>query len=298
MKKGLSRVKGSSAIASQSIHAVASNITVPTAASSSQPMQQPSVAPPPRLQSPLQALEQEEYGTDTSASSFAASRSEEPSDTGEQAAPPNLPFRELVQKVREFLSILDPAAEEDYKLGSALGRHPLLLQQEKADRPPSIKLPMVADLSRLQSAQDDLVKSSTSSTLDIGKFPGIPPHKGSWYSVVDAKYSQTPQVVPQAFSNIAKPGYRSGPPATVQQKDLVKLEYLSRENISIANFLSTFGMASESCLNNLQLTRDQRERLFDQFRATMDGAHQGANYATNGQHNPARSIPDAVYVGY
>ena len=153
VKKGLSRVKGSSAIASQSIHAVASNITVPTSASSSQPMQQPSVAPPPRLQSPLQALEQEEYGTDTSASSFAASRSEEPSDTGEQAAP--VPFRELVQKVREFLSIPDPAAEEDYKLGSALGCDPLLLQQEKADRPPSIKLPMVADLSGLQSAQDE-----------------------------------------------------------------------------------------------------------------------------------------------
>ena len=77
---------------------------------------------------------------------------------------------------------------------------------------------MVADLSRLQSAQDDLVKPSTSSTSDIGKFPGIPPHKGSRYSVVDAKYSQTSQVVAQAFSNIAKPGYRSGPPATVQQK--------------------------------------------------------------------------------
>ena len=127
-------------------------------------------------------------------------------------------------------------------------------QQEKADRPPSIKLPMVADLSPLQCAQDDLVKPSTSSTLDIGKFPGIPPHKGSWYSLVDTKYSQTPQVVPQAFSNIAKPGYRIGPPATVQQKDLVKLEYLSCENISIANLLSTFRMASESCLNNIQLT--------------------------------------------
>ena len=153
VKKGLSGVKGSSAIASQFIHAVASNITVPT------------VAPPPRLQSPFQQ-EQEEYGTDTSASFFVASRSEKPSDTGEQVAPTNLPFRELVQKVREFLSIPDPAAEEDYKLGSALGRDPLLLQ-EKADRPPSIKLPMVADLSCLQNAQDDLVKSSTSNTLDI-----------------------------------------------------------------------------------------------------------------------------------
>ena len=168
------------------------------------------------------------------------------------------------------MSIPDPAAEEDYKLGSALGRDPLL-QQEKLDRPPSIKLPMVADLSRLQTAQDDSVKPSMSNTLEIGKFPGIPPHKGSWYNVVDNKFAQTPQVVPQAFSNIAKPGYRSGPPASVQQKDLVKLEYMTRENISIANFLSTFGMASESCLNNLRLSRDQRERLFEQFRATTDG---------------------------
>ena len=154
-----------------SIYSVASNIQVPTSIFSSQPSQTPAVAAIPRLQSLLQALEQEEYGTDTSASSFAASnRSEEPTDPGEQAAPPHLPFRELVQKIREFLSIPDPAAEEDYKLGSALGRDPLLLQQEKADRQPSIKLPMVADLSRLQSAQDDLVKPSTSNTLDIGKF--------------------------------------------------------------------------------------------------------------------------------
>ena len=169
------------------------------------------------------------------------------------------------------MSIPDPAAEEDNKLGSALGCDPLLLQQEKLDRPPSIKLAMVADLSHLQTAQDDSVKPSMSNTLEIGKFPGIPPHKGSWYSVVDDKFAQTPQVVPQTFSNIAKPGYRSGPPASVRQKDLVKLEYMTRENISIANFLSTFGMASESCLNNLRLSRDQRERLFDQFRATTDG---------------------------
>ena len=123
---------------------------VPTSAPSSQPAQQPTVAPLPRLQSHLQALEQEEYGMDTSASSFAGSKSSEPSDT----APPTLPFRELFQKVREFLSIPDLAAEEDHKLGSALGLDPLLLQQEKADRPPSVKLPMVADLLRLQSAQD------------------------------------------------------------------------------------------------------------------------------------------------
>ena len=80
-----------------------------------------------------------------------------------------------MQKVREFLSIPDPAAEEHYKPGSALGRDPLLLLQEKAGRPPSIKLPMVSDLSRLQTAQDEAVKPSTSSTLDMGKFPTIPP---------------------------------------------------------------------------------------------------------------------------
>ena len=209
LKKGVSGVKGSSAIATQSIQAVASNIQVSTSISSSQPSQPPAAAAIPQFQSPFQTLEQEEYGTDTSASSFAASnRSEEPTDPGEQAAPPNLPFRELVQKVREFLCIPDPATEVDYKLGSALGCDPLLLQQKKANRPPSIKLSMVADLSRLQSAQDDLVKPSTSNTLDIGKFPGI---QGSWYSVVDNKFAQTPHVVPQAFSNIAKPGYRSGP---------------------------------------------------------------------------------------
>ena len=168
------------------------------------------------------------------------------------------------------MSIPDPAAEEDYKLGSALGCDPLL-QQEKLDRPPSIKLPMVADLSELQTVQDESVKPSTSNTLEIGKFPGIPPHKGSLYSVVDSKFVQTPQVVPQVFSNIAKPGYKSGPPASVQQKDLVKLEYMTLENISIANFLSTFGIASKLCLNNLRHSRDQRERLFDHFHATMDG---------------------------
>ena len=279
IKKGLANVKGSSAIATQSLQAVASHIQMPSAPpqlTTVPPSAQPTVAPTnlpsttAKLQSPLQVLEQEEYGADSSASSFTSPRSEEPTDTGEQAAPPNLPFRELVQKVREFLSIPDPAAEEHYKPGSALGRDPLLLLQEKAGRPPSIKLPMVSDLSRLQTAQDEAVKPSTSSTLDMGKFPTIPPHKGSWYNVVDEKYSQTPQVVPQAFSNIAKPGYRSGPPATVQQKELVKLEYITRENISIANFLSNIGMASESCLNNLRVSRDQQEKLFDQLRTTQD----------------------------
>ena len=170
VKKGLSKVKGSLTMAKQSIQAVVSQVKVPTSTPSTQPTTLPAAAPAPRLASPLQALEQEEYGTDASASSFSsASKPENPTEVGEQAAPPNLPFRELVQKVREFLSTPDPAAEEDYQLGSALGRDPVLLQQEKLHRPPSIKLPMVADLSRLQTAQDDSVKPSTSNTLVIGK---------------------------------------------------------------------------------------------------------------------------------
>ena len=198
IKKGLANVKGSSVIASQSLQAVASQIQgpplapiqttiIPTSASST--VVPSNIAPAlSKLQSPLQVLEQEEYGTDTSASSFTTPRSEEPTDTSKQAAPPNLPFRELVQRVREFLSNPDPAAEEHYKQGLALGRDPLLLQ-EKAGRPPSIKLSMVADLSCLHTAQDEAVKPSTfHSTLDIGKFPAIPPHKGSWYNVVDKKY--------------------------------------------------------------------------------------------------------------
>ena len=199
VKKGLSKVKGSSAIAQQSIQAVVSKVVVPTSILSTQPPPAPATVSPPRLSSPLQALEQEEYRTDASAPSFSsASKQEDPTEVGEQGPPPNLPFRELVQKVREFLSIPDPAAEEDYKLGSALGCDPLL-QQEKLDRPPSIKLPMIPDLSRLQTAQDDLVKPSTSSSLEIGKFPGIPPHKGSWYSVVDNKLSDTTGGPPGIF---------------------------------------------------------------------------------------------------
>ena len=136
VKKGLSKVKGSSAIAQQSIQAVVSQVKVPTTTPSTQPSSLQTTASGPRLASPLQALEQEEYGTDASASSFSSSSNpEDPTEVGEQVAPPYLPFRELVQKVREFLSIPDPAAEEDYKLGSAQGRDPLLLQQEKLDRP-------------------------------------------------------------------------------------------------------------------------------------------------------------------
>ena len=97
-------------------------------------------------------LEQEDYSTDASAYSFMTRRSEEPTKTGEQAAPHNLYFRIPVQNVREFLSIPDPAPEEHYEPGSGLGCNHLLLQQKKADRPPSIKLPMVVDPLHLKTA--------------------------------------------------------------------------------------------------------------------------------------------------
>ena len=95
VKKGLTKVKGSSNIAKQSLHAVASQISVPaTTASASVPTSQAPLSTAPRLSSPLQTLEQEDYGTDTSSASFATStKTEDTPDLGEQAAPPNLPFR-------------------------------------------------------------------------------------------------------------------------------------------------------------------------------------------------------------
>ena len=82
---------------------------------------------------------------------MATIRPEKHTDTGEQGTSLNLPFRELIQKVREFLSSPDSAAGEDYYLGSALGCNSLLLQQKKSDRSPSIELSIVADIPHLQS---------------------------------------------------------------------------------------------------------------------------------------------------
>ena len=84
IKKGLANVKGSSAIATQSLQAVASHIQVPPSAPTQMttvpPSAQPTVAPTNltsttgKLQSPLQVLEQEEYGADSSTSSFTTPR--------------------------------------------------------------------------------------------------------------------------------------------------------------------------------------------------------------------------------
>ena len=87
VKKGFTKVKGSSAIAQQSIQAVVSKVVVPTSTPSTQPP--PATVSAPRLSSPLQALEQEDYGTDASASSFSsASKHEDPTEVGEQATSP------------------------------------------------------------------------------------------------------------------------------------------------------------------------------------------------------------------
>ena len=63
-----------------------------------------------RLQSTLQIMKPE-YGMDTSASFstffFGTLESEEPTHNGGQAATPYLPFRKLVQKARESISIPD-----------------------------------------------------------------------------------------------------------------------------------------------------------------------------------------------
>ena len=199
VKKGLFKVKGSLSITQQSIQAVVSQVKVPTSTPSTQPSSMPRADSAPRLSSSLRALEHEEYGTDASASSFSStSKQEDPIEVGDRQLVvlfccwvrdgqelPNLPFRELVQKVREFLSIPDPAAEEDYKLGSALGHDPLLLQQ-KLDRP---------HLSSFRWLTAYLIFRRPRKTLSNLA-------RQTLWSTVDNKFAQTPQVVPQAFSSL------------------------------------------------------------------------------------------------
>ena len=112
IKKSLVGIKGTSNVAKQSIQAVVSQVKVPTTtATATSSSQAPAASSLSRLSSPLQVLEHEDYGTDTSSAFSTSSKPEETPEVGEQAPPPNLPFRELVQKVREFLAIPDPATE-------------------------------------------------------------------------------------------------------------------------------------------------------------------------------------------
>ena len=67
--------------------------------------------------------------------------------------------------------------------------------------------------------------------------------------------------MPSSFSNITHPGYKPLPPATVGQRDLAKLEFLARDNIAIANFLSTFTTAGEATVNLLRTSRETRDLI-------------------------------------
>ena len=106
--------------------------------------------------------------------------------------------------------------------------------------------------------------------MDMGQYPHAPPSRRNWYPLTDDWFAQTPQIVPQAFSNITHPGYKALPPATVSQKDLCRLEFMTWDNLAITNLLSTFATASESTLNNLRSAMDNRERLFDQIKTATD----------------------------
>ena len=103
IRKGLSKVKGSCTIAQQSIQAVVTQVKEPTTTPSTQPPSAPATVSAPRLSSPLQALEQEEYGTDVSASSFSsATKQEDPTEVGEQAPPPTFHSGNWSRKLGSF----------------------------------------------------------------------------------------------------------------------------------------------------------------------------------------------------
>ena len=135
---------------------------------------------------------------------------------------------------------------------------------EQSSRPPSLKLPLMDDIAKFLQNQDTAVKPgpSSSTSLDIGQFLSNPPNRGNWYPVAREKFEQRQQVVPQAFSNIARPGYKGLPTASINQRELVKLELMVRECIATSNFLSALSTASESTLNNLRAARDQSEKTF------------------------------------
>ena len=76
--------------------------------------------------------------------------------------------------------------------------------------------------------------------------------------------------MPQSFTNIAKPRYKGLPSMLVNQKELIKLEFMVRECIATSNFISTLSTLSESTLNNLRAARDNREKTFRLLAAESD----------------------------
>ena len=250
VKKGLKGVKGSASIAQATKAVVSPTLPSPT-------------QPPTQSESPLQRLEKGDYGLE-SGSSYSSASQVDDSEPENLAPPPKADFHAFIDRVRQYLGIDDPAKTEDYKLGSGLGRDPNMFRMEQSSRPPSLKLPLMDDIAKLLQNQDTVVKPgpASSTSLDIGQFVPNPPNRGNWYPVAGERFEQRPQVVPQAFSNIARPGYKGLPTASINQRELVKLELMVRECIATSNFLSTLSTASESTLNNLRAARDQREKTF------------------------------------
>ena len=130
---------------------------------------------------------------------------------------------------------------------------------EQSSHPPSLKLPLMDDIAKLLQNQDTVVRPgpSSSTSLDISQFVPNPPKRGNWYPVAEEKIEQKAQVVPRAFSNMARPGCKGLPSVSINQRELVKLEYVVRECIATSNFLSTLSTASEST-SELQGIREKR----------------------------------------
>ena len=95
-------------------------------------------------------------------------------------------------------------------------------------------------------------------------------NRGNWYPMAGENFEQKPQIVPQSFANIAKPGHKSLPSALVNQKELIKLEFMVWECIATFNYPSTLSIESEFTLNNLRAARDNREKTFKLFAAEPD----------------------------
>ena len=135
---------------------------------------------------------------------------------------------------------------------------------EQSPHPLSLKFPLIDDTAKLLQNQDTVVRPgpSCSTCRDISQVISNPPNRGKCYPVAGEKFKERPKVELQAFSNIARPGYKGLPSASINQYELVKLELMVRECIVTSNFLSTLSTHSESTLNNLRDARSQREKTF------------------------------------
>ena len=134
-------------------------------------------AAPITSQSPLQALETHDYGTDSSSSSYSSMPIVEETEPENLASPPKPEFGQLLDNIRQFLGIPNPTLQEEFRLGSGIGRDPNMLKLEQSKKPSSLKLPLQDELAKMLRMQDELLKPTTSSGLDIGQFPTPPPNR-------------------------------------------------------------------------------------------------------------------------